>query len=332
MILITPRFKQLVFFSISLLFMGQIETSAEGSTNSAPKPKAVATVNGLPIYEATLTAEMERIAAKGWTTGMAGNTKESKDQRKKKALETLISNELVRQASRTQAIEDIETKITQRIQGMKKKYPSEDDFATFLKRKNKTIEDLRAEARDDILFLEYLHKIKKQDIQISDSAVENFYNSTKKSYIVPEQIKTRHILVSIEGTSAEQNEKALKKITELREQVLKLKDFALVAKESSSCASATNGGELEYIARGYMPADFDTVAFSLKIGEISAPVKTRHGYHIIEVLGKKPEYVRPLKEVKEFITTYLKSQASEERVKTHIVELKNKATIGIIPD
>lgn len=312
--------------------MGQILSWAEGSTNSAVSPKKVATVNGLPIYEPALNAEMSKIAAKGWTTGMAGNTKEAISRRKLKALETLITNELVRQASRSQAVDDIENKITQRIQEMKKKYPSEEDFAAMLKRKNKTIESLRAEARDDIQFLEYLNKIKTRDIQISDSAIEQFYKEKQTSFIVPEQIKARHILISIEGSSDEQTSKALKKATELRAQILKQKDFAAVAKESSSCASAANGGDLDYISRGKMPADFDKVAFSLKVGELSEPVKTNHGYHIIEVLDKKPEFIRPLKEVKEFITTYLKQQAGNERMRVHIVELKNKAKVEIVPD
>jgi len=328
----TIKFRRLLSLTFTLLFMGQPLLWAEGSTSPATLPKTAATVNGQPIYLAALNSEMDKIVAKGWTTGMAGNSREAISLRKSKALETLVANELVRQASRTQTIDDIEIKVTQRIQEMKKKYPSEEDFTAVLKRKNKTIENIRAEARDDIQFLEYLTKIKTQDIQIPDSAVEKFYKDKQTNFIVPEQIKARHILVSIEGSSGEQISKALIKATELRERVLKQKDFAAVAKESSSCASAAEGGDLDYISRGKMPVDFDSVAFSLNVGELSNPVKTNHGFHIIEVLDKKPEYVRPLKEVKEFITTYLKQQAGNERMRVHIVELKNKAKIEIVPD
>lgn len=326
------RFKRLLLLAATLQFIAQGPSWAEGSFNSATLSRTVATVNGFPIYETTLNSEMERIAAKGWTTGMSGNSKESISSRKSKAMETLITNELFRQASQTQALGDIENKITQRILEMKKKYPSEKSFAAEMKRKNKTIENLRAEAREDIYLAEYLNKIKNQNIQIPDSSVENFYNNAKENFTVPEQIKVRHILISIDGKSAKEVDKALKKATELRERVIKQKDFAAVAKESSSCASSTNGGELEYISRGYMPADFDKVAFALKVGEISNPVKTHHGFHIIELLDKKPEYVRPLTEVKEFITTYLKRKASDDKIKAHIIELKKIAKIEIVPD
>ena len=329
------KFNRLLLHTVILLSMGQVISWADNSANpasSAPLQNTVAKVNGLPIYETALNSEMKRIAAKGWTTGMAGNTEEAIKLRKSKALETLVANELIRQASLTHAVVDIENKVSQRILEMKKKYPSEEDFTTVMKRKNKTIENLREDARIDIQFLEYLNKVKTQDIRIPDSDVDKFYNDKKTSFIVPEQIKARHILVKIDGSSDEQVSNALKKATELRKKVLELKNFNVVAKESSSCASAANGGELDYISRGKMPADFDKVAFSLKVGELSDPVKTSHGFHIIEVLDKKPEYVRPLKEVKEFITTYLKQQAGNERIKSHIVELKNKARIEIVPN
>lgn len=329
------KVNRLLLLTFILLSMGKVHSWAESSVNSASSttlPKTVAKVNGLPIYETALNPEMKKIVAKGWTTGMAGNTEESIKRRKSTALEALVANELIRQASLTHAVDDIENKVTQRILEMKKKYPSEEDFTAVMKRKNKTVENLREEARNDIRFLEYLNKIKTQDIKIPDSDIDKFYNDKKTSFIVPEQIKARHILVNIDGSSVENVSNALKKATELRSKVLKLKDFNAVAKESSSCASAANGGELDYISRGKMPADFDKVAFSLKVGELSDPVKTGQGFHIIEVLDKKPEYVRPLKEVKDFITTYLKQQAGNERMKLHIVELKNKARIEIVND
>lgn len=328
----TIKLTYFLFVTIAITLTGTTVSRANGTTNIAALQKTVATVNGVPIYEDALKAEMNRIVNKGWTTGMAGNTKESISLRKAKALDTLISNELIHQASQAQIPEDIDSKVSQQILDMKKKYPTEEDFSASLKRKNKTIENLRAETRNSIQMAEYINKIKTRNIQISDSAIEKFYNDNRKSFTAPEQIKVRHILVKIAGSSAGQVETAMQKAAALREQVLKQKDFAAVAKESSACASAGNGGELEYISRGDMPADFDKVAFALKPGEISNPVKTRHGIHIIELLDRKPEYVRPLKDVKEFITTYLKQQAGNERMKVHLAELKSKARVEIAPD
>lgn len=328
----TIRLRRLLSFTATLLFLGQLPLWADATTSSAALPKTVATVNRSPIYETALTAEMQRIVAKGWTTGMSGNTQESIIKRRSKALDTLITNELLRQASRTQTLEDLDNKVNQRILEMKKKYPSEEIFTDYLKSKNRSIDIIRSEARDDIQLQEYINKIKNIGPLISDSEVEKFYNDSKKNFIVPEKIKVRHILVKIDGSTAAQVEKALKKATDLREKVFTHKNFASVAKESSACASATNGGELEYFARGVMPADFDKVAFSLKIGETSEPVKTNFGFHIIEVIDKKPEYTRPFSEVKEFVATYLKQRAGVEKINAHVIELKKTAKIEIAPD
>lgn len=328
----TIKLSFLLFVTIATTLTGAPASRASDATNVAALQKTVVIVNGVSIYEDALESEMNRIVNKGWITGMAGNTEQSVSLRKAKALDTIITNELIRQASQAQTSADIDNKISPRILEMKKKYPTEEDFLASLKRQNKTIESLRVEAKNDIQLREYINNIKTMDIQISEATVEKFYNDNRTSFIVPEQIKVRHILVKIEGSSAEQLEKASKKANELREKVLKLNDFARVAKESSACDSAKDGGELQYISRGNMPAEFDKVAFNLKAGEVSNPVKTLHGIHIIELLDRKPEFVRPLKEVNEFITTYLKQQAGSDRLKVQIAELKNKAKIEIIPD
>jgi parvulin-like peptidyl-prolyl isomerase len=59
------------------------------------------------------------------------------------------------------------------------------------------------------------------------------------------------------------------------------KDFAKMAKEHSDCNSASGGGDLRYIKKGYMPKEFDDVAFVIEKGGVSAVVETRFGYHII---------------------------------------------------
>ncbi len=96
-----------------------------------------------------------------------------------------------------------------------------------------------------------------------------------KQYVV--QVKARHILV-------EQENKAL----EILDKLKKGGDFAALAKaESLDPGSAAKGGDLGFFKRGAMVKEFDTVAFQLKPGEISEPVKTQFGYHIIQVDARK---------------------------------------------
>ena len=88
-------------------------------------------------------------------------------------------------------------------------------------------------------------------------------------------VKASHILVQDEET-------ALK----IKDQLDQGADFAVLAKQYSMCPSKENGGDLGEFGRGVMVKEFEDAAFSLGVGEISQPVKTEFGYHILMVTGK----------------------------------------------
>ncbi len=90
-----------------------------------------------------------------------------------------------------------------------------------------------------------------------------------------EQVWARHILVADEATAKT-----------IEDQLAKGADFAALAKQySTDTGSATKGGDLGWFGKGAMVPEFETAAFSLKVGEISQPVKSQYGYHIIQVLA-----------------------------------------------
>ena len=89
---------------------------------------------------------------------------------------------------------------------------------------------------------------------------------------MPKRVNASHILIKTED--------------EARELLFDLKrgaDFAEVAKKKSKCPSGKNGGKLGWFRRGEMVKEFDTVAFTLKVGDLSEPVKTQFGWHIIKI-------------------------------------------------
>ena len=91
-----------------------------------------------------------------------------------------------------------------------------------------------------------------------------------------DMVRARHILVKTE-------EEAKK----LKAEIKNAEDFAKKAKEVSLCPSGKNGGALGQFGRGQMVKPFEDAAFSLKVGEISEPVKTQFGYHLIYVSAKQ---------------------------------------------
>ncbi len=90
------------------------------------------------------------------------------------------------------------------------------------------------------------------------------------------QVRASHILVRTE-------EEALK----LKKEIENGKSFAQIAKEVSLCPSGQNGGDLGYFTKGQMVKPFEDAVFSMKTGEISNPVQTQFGYHLIQLTDKK---------------------------------------------
>lgn len=89
-------------------------------------------------------------------------------------------------------------------------------------------------------------------------------------------VKASHLLVKTE-------EEALK----LKEEIAAGKEFAKAAQEVSLCPSGQNGGDLGYFTKGQMVKEFEDACFSMEVGEVSAPIKTQFGYHLIYLTDKK---------------------------------------------
>jgi len=98
----------------------------------------------------------------------------------------------------------------------------------------------------------------------------------KKGDIMTTFVKASHLLVKTE-------EEALK----LKEEINNGKDFAQAAMEVSLCPSGQNGGDLGYFTKGQMVKEFEDAAFSMEVGEVSNPIKTQFGYHLIYLTDKK---------------------------------------------
>lgn len=89
-------------------------------------------------------------------------------------------------------------------------------------------------------------------------------------------VRASHLLVKTE-------EEAIS----LREEIMAGKDFGLVAAEVSLCPSGANGGDLGFFAKGQMVKEFEEAAFSMEVGDVSEPIKTGFGYHLIYLTDKE---------------------------------------------
>lgn len=153
-----------------------------------------------------------------------------------------------------------------------------------------------------------------KDIKATEDELKEYYDNYKP------QIKARHILVADEA-----------KAKEVKSKLDGGAKFEDLAKEYSTDGSAANGGELGWFGAGDMVAEFEEAAYALKVNEISQPVKSEHGYHIIEVTEKKEK--KSFDEMKAEIEHKVKvakldettiTEAMERELKDAKVEIKDK--------
>jgi peptidyl-prolyl cis-trans isomerase D len=154
------------------------------------------------------------------------------------------------------------------------------------------------------------------DASVSTADVESYYKQNEAKFSAPEQRRASHILLTVDDKASDADRaKVLKKAEELAAQAkAKPADFAALAKANSQDpGSAASGGDLDWFGRGMMVKQFEDTAFSMKQGEISAPVKSDFGYHIIQVTGVRPAQVKPLAEVRPQIETEIRQQKASAR-------------------
>lgn len=163
-----------------------------------------------------------------------------------------------------------------------------------------------------------------KDVTASDEEAKKFYDEHPDQFTQPERVHVRHVLISDDMTSAD----AIAKIqADLKAGV----SFDEVAKSRSLCPSAAQGGDLGEVSKGQMVPEFEAAAFALKNpGDLSEPVKTQFGWHIIRLEGRTPSSVEPFDTVKPQLVQYLTNEKKGEAFKNAVEGLKKTYKVEML--
>jgi peptidyl-prolyl cis-trans isomerase D len=249
------------------------------------------------------------------------NMNMSREQFKQSIVADLVLGQLASGLSGSEFVTDRELESTFRVQGQKRsgralaiKYSlfdagieiTDDEINTYYEA-NK--EGFRVEEKVSVDYIELSVDTIKDQIQVSEEQITQFYEENIDRYRSEEQKRVSHILVSSEDESTE----AIAKANQLKQRLVAGEAFEEVVKESSDEFSAANGGDLGFLAKGDMEEAFEVAVAELQnIGDLSEPVKTSFGYHIIKLTEVVDGETQPLEEVKEQLVATLKRQGAEE--------------------
>jgi peptidyl-prolyl cis-trans isomerase SurA len=228
---------------------------------------------------------------------MLGQGMTSQGDMKCEILEDLLASKLMLNQAKIDSIEigasQVEMELNSRLQKFIDQIGSQEKLEAYY---DKSIQQIKADFRDlikDQMLTQEMQKKIAEDITTTPSEIKSFYRKIPKDSlpVIPSQIEYRQ-LVRDPPYSEESKLAIRQKLLDLRKRVLNGEDFATLAiLYSEDPGSASKGGELGYMGKSELVPEFSEVAFSLKKGAVSPIVKTKFGYHIIQLIDRKDEKV-----------------------------------------
>ena len=197
--------------------------------------------------------------------------------------------------------------------------------------KEKALQTRTEDAINSILAQEYMKRKFANSTNISEKELKEYFDGHKSEFARPGMVKARHILIKVD-TKAKPREisAALSKAGNIKKELDKGADFTkLAAQYSDDPGTKNKGGDLGFFPRQRMVPPFSRAAFALKKGEISNPVRTPFGFHIIKVDDKKAEVKLTYEEAKPRIRSRLTSMKQKTAMDKEIKRLEKKYKVKI---
>ena len=304
-------------FLLALISLVLVVAGCGGSSTATLSSNDAAVVGSEPVTKDQFQSLMDRAktsyVAQKRPFPKPGSTEY--EQLKGQAVTFLIQRAEFAQEAGAMGINITDDKVNKRIEQLKKQFygGSEQRYEKTLKQQGLTADQAKEEVRAQLISEELFKKV-TGDVKVSKDEVKAYYNSHKSQYGQPQTRDVRHILVT---------KKAL--ADSIYAQLKAGANFAKLAKKySKDPGSASNGGKLT-ISKGQTVPAFDKTAFSLKKGQLSAPIHTQYGYHIIQALSEvKAAQTTSLSKVESSIKQQLEQQRKNDAM-TKWVETKKKS-------
>jgi peptidyl-prolyl cis-trans isomerase C len=317
--------------SIQLKYNDQKETaplvSGEPEANLLEFPEVVATVNGKDINRSQLQ-EIFNAAAQSSGTNVADLSAAQQLGGYTQLLNDLIDRQLLLDASSKEEVtsDDVEAEIKK----FKTQFPDESIFDAQMRQAGMTNEKLQNDVREELKIRRWMES-RAMPSEVTESDAMSFYESNIKEFEQPETIKASHILFMVDGEAPAnvimQKKQAAKNAATRAKNG---EDFTALAKELSEEPGANeSGGDLGFFPKDRMAPEFANAAFAANINDISDPVKTQFGWHVIKVTDKKAAGTVPFSEAKDQIVDYLIKTKQRDAVQKVMQELKDNSNIKV---
>ena len=248
-----------------------------------------------------------------------------REEARRRALERLIEKKILLQEANDQDIEVREERIDRRLEELRERFASEEEFRQALREENLTEAKLRRRIEEDLMVSLLIDREVRARVRVEEEKIRLFFEENRERFKEPEEVGLSHIFIRVKEGEVWKEKKGEELLRRLREGA----DFSLLAREYSQGPTAEEGGGLGFLRRGELSPEFEAAVSELKVGEVSDLIKMGDGFHIIKLEGRKAARQMELSEVKDIIEALIFAEKAEERYREWVKELKKEAHIEI---
>lgn len=335
--------------------------AAAGVVFAAGKDKVVertvAVVNG----EAIMYSEFSKLIAPALeqykqAVPEAEQSPEKIKEFKTKLLDQMVDDRILKQEAAKKKLRVAKHEVEKGIDQVKKRFQTEGEFQAELKKEDISLAQFEKRIEDQLMVMKLIEQEVKAKIEPpSDKDVQDYFDKVQQKIagknlgldakdedeianlakylnrMSSEQIRARHILIQVpKDASMETKSAALRRIKQAQAELKKGAEFDEMAKKySDDPGSKARGGDLGMFSKGDMVPEFEKVAFSLNVGQVSEPVLTDFGYHLIRVEEKRASKKIAFEDIKGDLRELLAQKAAQKRYESWVKDLKAKASITV---
>jgi parvulin-like peptidyl-prolyl isomerase len=291
-------------------------------------PETVAIVEGVPIKRGELDETLNALLAQNGRS-LAELPAEQKSGAYRMILDDMIADRLI--TKRAAAVEISDAAVEDTFKRATANLGSDEEVKAQIEKSGQTVAKVKENIRASLRQQQWIEEQIKGRTEVTEAEAEDFFKKNPDRFKMPERVRASHILVTVpQDAGPDAVTKKLKESEGILARVKKGEDFNKLAAEVSQDPTAKqNGGDLDFFSKDQMVPEFSEVAFKLKKDEVSEPVRSQYGYHIIKVTDRKEASALSLEEAKPRLLGFLKQQKKQAELEKLVRDIREHADVKV---
>ncbi|MDY7030829.1 MAG: peptidylprolyl isomerase [Thermodesulfobacteriota bacterium] len=253
------------------------------------------------------------------------------DQIKREILNRIIDEKLIEYEIKRLGIMVSQRDLDDTVEKiLKENSMSKQYFIDRLKTKGISLDRYKDQMKREMEKARFINHEIKAKITLNEDELKKYYTENTDSFQDVKEVKVQHILLSFPSDADDARIKGVyEDAVELLIKINNGEDFGKLAKEYSHESSADSGGVMGWFKRGEITPFLEKIVFDLEVGEVSDVIKSSLGYHIIKLMDRKEEGIKPFEEVKGEIQSIVYSQKVEKELIEKLKEMRKRSFVKI---